>query len=41
VLPGGNFHAYDYSLFWANIRADIESRLSAFGARTLNPAPAA
>lgn len=32
VLPGGNFHAYDYSLFWANVRADVEARLSAFGA---------
>lgn len=32
VLPGGNFHAYDYSLFWANIRADVETRLSAFAA---------
>lgn len=29
VLPGGNFHVYDYSLFWANIRADVEARLSA------------
>ncbi len=32
VLPGGNFHVYDYGLFWANIRADAEARLSAFGA---------
>jgi hypothetical protein len=39
VLPGGNFHAYDYSLFWANIRSDIEARLSAFGARTLDQTP--
>ena len=30
VLPGGNFHAYDYGLFWANVRADIEARLSAY-----------
>ena len=29
VLPGGNFHVYDYALFWANIRADVEARLSA------------
>lgn len=29
VLPGGNFHVYDYSLFWANVRADVEARLSA------------
>lgn len=32
VLPGGNYHVYDYSLFWANIRADVEARLSTFGA---------
>jgi hypothetical protein len=32
VLPGGNFHVYDYGLFWANVRADVESRLSSFGA---------
>lgn len=38
VLPNGNFHAYDYSLFWANARADVEARLSAFGeAKTLPP----
>lgn len=35
VLPGGNYHAYDYSLFWANVRADAEARLSAFGARRM------
>ncbi len=32
VLPGGNFHVYDYGLFWANVRADAEARLSAYGA---------
>ncbi len=32
VLPGGNFHVYDFALFWANIRADAEARLSSFGA---------
>lgn len=32
VLPGGNFHAYDYGLFWANVRANAEARLSVFGA---------
>ena len=31
VLPGGNFHLYDYNLFWANLRADAEARLSAWG----------
>jgi hypothetical protein len=40
VLPGGNFHVYDYGLFWANVRADAEARLSAFGAARF-PAAAA
>jgi len=30
VLPGGNYHVYDYALFWANVRADAEARLTAF-----------
>ena len=30
VLPGNNYHVYDYALFWANIRADAEARLNAF-----------
>lgn len=30
VLPGNNFHVFDYALFWANIRADAERRLAAF-----------
>jgi hypothetical protein len=32
VLPGNNYHVYDYSLFWANVRADALRRLAAFGA---------
>jgi hypothetical protein len=32
VLPGNNFHVFDYALFWANIRADAERRLAAFEA---------
>lgn len=32
VLPGGNYHFYDYALFWANLRADVEARLAAFAA---------
>ena len=32
VLPGNNYHVYDYNLFWANIRADAARRLAAFGA---------
>ena len=30
VLPGNNYHVFDYSLFWANVRADAERRLAAF-----------
>lgn len=30
ALPGNNYHVYDYALFWANLRADAERRLSAF-----------
>jgi hypothetical protein len=33
VLPGNNYHVYDYALFWANVRADAEARLAAFLAR--------
>ncbi|MGJ3649743.1 DUF3089 domain-containing protein [Sphingomonas sp. GlSt437] len=33
VLPGNNYHVFDYSLFWANVRADAARRVSAFGAR--------
>lgn len=36
VLPGNNYHVYDYSLFWANVRADAVRRLAAFMA---SPAP--
>lgn len=30
VLPGNNYHVYDYALFWSNIRADAETRLNNF-----------
>jgi hypothetical protein len=33
VLPGNNYHVYDYSLFWANVRANAARRLQAFEAR--------
>jgi hypothetical protein len=33
ILPGNNYHVFDYALFWANLRADAEKRLDAF----LNP----
>lgn len=39
VLPGNNYHVFDYALFWANIRADAERRLAAFGQRA-TPRPA-
>jgi hypothetical protein len=30
VLPGNNYHVYDYSLFWGAIRRDAERRLAAW-----------
>jgi hypothetical protein len=30
VLPGNNYHVYDYPLFWANVRADALGRLAAW-----------
>lgn len=33
VLPGNNYHVFDYSLFWANVRADAARRLAAFEKR--------
>lgn len=30
VLPGNNYHVYDYPLFWINIRRDVKNRLKAF-----------
>jgi hypothetical protein len=30
VLPGNNYHVFDYALFWANIRADAAARLGRF-----------
>jgi hypothetical protein len=30
VLPGNNYHVYDYALFWAAIRNDSERRLRAW-----------
>lgn len=31
VLPGNNYHVYDYALFWSNLRADAAARVAAFG----------
>ena len=30
VLPGNNYHVFDYALFWANIRADVRERVRTF-----------
>jgi hypothetical protein len=30
VLPGNNYHVFDYALFWANLRADVAARLATF-----------
>lgn len=33
VLPGNNYHVFDYTLFWSNVRADAERRLTAYRTR--------
>jgi hypothetical protein len=33
VLPGNNYHVYDYALFWGSIGADAERRLAAWQSR--------
>lgn len=33
VLQGNNYHVFDYSLFWANIRADAARRAAAYGVK--------
>ncbi|MEX6725509.1 DUF3089 domain-containing protein [Parapedomonas caeni] len=30
LLPGENYHVYDYALFWANIRANAQMRVEAY-----------
>ncbi|MEO8722190.1 MAG: DUF3089 domain-containing protein [Sphingobium sp.] len=30
MLPGNNYHVYDYAMFWANIRLDAVKRLTSF-----------
>lgn len=32
VLPGNNYHIYDMTLFWSNLRADFAGRVAAFKA---------
>ncbi|HUD29417.1 MAG TPA: DUF3089 domain-containing protein [Novosphingobium sp.] len=38
VLPGNNYHLYDVTLFWANLRANFERRTAAWQTRTQTPA---
>jgi hypothetical protein len=33
VLPGNNYHVFDYPLFWANVRADAVARLAGYRGR--------
>lgn len=33
VLPGNNYHVFDYPLFWLNVRQDVNRRLAAFQAQ--------
>lgn len=33
VLPGNNYHVYDLPLFWANTKADVNRRVSAWQSR--------
>ncbi|MCB2079189.1 MAG: DUF3089 domain-containing protein [Novosphingobium sp.] len=33
VLPGNNYHVYDITLFWANLRADFDRRVKAWAAQ--------
>jgi hypothetical protein len=33
VLPGNNYHVYDYALFWMNLLSDAAARLAAFARR--------
>lgn len=41
VLPGNNYHVYDITLFWANVRADALRRLAAFEGKSSPVPPAA
>jgi hypothetical protein len=37
VLPGNNYHVFDFPLFWANLRADAERRADRFRQPVLEP----
>lgn len=39
VLPGNNYHVYDYMLFWQAVRADVTRRTAAWQARHQPTAP--
>lgn len=30
ILPGNNYHVFDYAMFWSNIRADAKARTRSF-----------
>lgn len=39
VLPGNNYHVYDYPLFWANTQGDVVRRVTAFASGPAAPEP--
>jgi len=41
VLPGNNYHVFDITLFWANVRADALRRLATFEGKPSPVPPAA
>lgn len=41
VLPGNNYHVFDITLFWANVRADVLRRLASFEGKPSPVPPAA
>ncbi|MBA3941908.1 MAG: hypothetical protein C0520_11920 [Sphingopyxis sp.] len=41
VLPGNNYHVFDITLFWANVRADALRRLATYEGRPSPVPPAA
>lgn len=41
VLPGNNYHVFDITLFWANVRADVLRRLAAYEGKPSPVPPAA
>ena len=39
ILPGNNYHVYDFPLFWANLRADVDRRLDRYEQPVVVPKP--